>query len=301
MLEVATKTVYEQAPEGSLVGTVAARDPDDGDTLTFALDDDAGGRFAIDAASGEITVAAGALLDHASAPLHDIVVRVTDAGGLGGTARFTIEVQLDFRGDDEFVGGGGDDVIDGGEGSDLLQGGDGADRLDGGADHDLVFGDGGDDELSGGMDHDRLDGGDGADSLFGNAGDDRLDGGAGDDTLFGSLGNDVLRGGAGNDSLSGGGGADRFVFDGPGQGLDRISDFGSDDVLVLGGMLEGFAAGQEAEFVELVTVGNETTVWVDVDGDAGPADAEAVVVFGVVGGVTLEGMVAAGQTDLAPA
>jgi Ca2+-binding RTX toxin-like protein len=197
VVELATNTVYEQAPDGSLVGTVVASDPDDGDTRAFSLDDDAGGRFAIDAASGEIRVAAGSLLDHASAPVHDIMVRVTDAGGLSATARFTIEVQLDNRGDDEFVGGAGDDVIDGGEGSDLLQGGDGADRLDGGAGDDLVFGDGGDDDLSGGtgddqlfggMDDDRLDGGDGADSLFGNAGDDRLDGGDGDDTIFGSLG-----------------------------------------------------------------------------------------------------------------
>jgi large repetitive protein len=110
----------------------------------------------------------------------------------------------------------------------------------------------------------------------------------------------VLRGGAGNDTMSGGSGADRFVFDGPGQGLDRITDFGSGDELALGGMLEGFAPGQEADFVELVTVGNDTTVWVDVDGSAGPAEAEAVVVLSGVGGVTLEGMLAAGQIDLAP-
>ena len=310
VVELAANTLYEQAPEGSLVGTVAASDPDDGDTLTFSLDDDAGGRFAIDAASGEITVANGSLLDHASAPAHDIVVRVTDAGGLSGTARFTVEVQLDNRGDDTFVGGDGADVIDGGEGADLLQGGDGDDQLSGGAGDDLVFGDGGDDvvsggtgndQLFGGMGHDRLDGGDGADSLFGNAGDDVLDGSAGDDTIFGSLGNDVLRGGAGNDTLSGGDGADQFVYDGPGQGVDSISDFGSDDVLAIGGMLEGFAAGREAEFVELVTVGNDTTVRVDLDGAAGPATFEAIAMLSEVGAVTLAGMVDAGQIDFASA
>jgi Ca2+-binding RTX toxin-like protein len=101
--------------------------------------------------------------------------------------------------------------------------------------------------------------------------------------------------------MSGSSGADRFVFDGPGQGLDRITDFGGGDELALGGMLAGFAAGQEADFVELVTVGNDTTVWIDVDGSAGPAEAEAVVVLSGVGGVTLEGMLAAGQIDLAPA
>jgi hypothetical protein len=91
------------------------------------------------------------------------------------------------------------------------------------------------------------------------------------------------------------------VFDGPGQGVDRITDFGAGDVLALGGMLEGFAAGQEADFVELVTVGNDTTVRVDVDGAAGPATFEAIAVLGGVGGLTLGGMVEAGQIDFAPA
>jgi hypothetical protein len=88
LIELAANTVYEQAPDGSLVGVATATDPD-GDTLTYALDDDAGGRFRIDAVSGEIRVANGALLDHASAAEHAIVVRVTDGGGLGATARFT--------------------------------------------------------------------------------------------------------------------------------------------------------------------------------------------------------------------
>ena len=87
----------------------------------------------------------------------------------------------------------------------------------------------------------------------------------------------------------------------PGQGLDRITDFGSGDVLALGGMVEGFAAGQEADFVELVTVGNDTTVRVDVDGAIGPAAFEAVAVLSGVSGVTLGGMVEAGQIELAPA
>jgi Ca2+-binding RTX toxin-like protein len=148
LVELAASTVYEHAPDGSLVGTVAATDPDDGDRLTYALDDDAGGRFAIDALSGAITVADGTLLDHASAAGHDIVVRVTDGGGLSATAAFTIAVALDNRGDDEFAGGDGDDVIDGGLGDDLVQGGNGADRLSGGTGNDLLFGDDGDDQLS---------------------------------------------------------------------------------------------------------------------------------------------------------
>ena len=306
----ATSTVYEHTPAGSLVCTVLASDPDAGDALTFSLDDNAGGRFAIDAASGEVTVADGTLLDHATDQLHDLVVRVTDARGLSDSASFRVEVQLDNRGDDTFVGGDGDDVIDGGDGADLLQGGDGADRLSGGTGDDLLFGEDGNDTLSGdagadqlfgGMGGDRLDGGAGADTLFGNAGDDRLDGGAGDDTLFGSLGNDVLRGGAGNDSLSGGDGADRYVLDAAGQGVDTITGFGAGDVLAIGSMLTGFAAGHEADFVELATVGRNTTVRVDVDGAAGPAGFEAVAVLSGVSGVTLGGLVATGQIDFAAA
>jgi Ca2+-binding RTX toxin-like protein len=307
---IETGRVYEHAEAGSLVNTVLASDPDAGDTLTFLLDDDAGGRFAIDGATGEVTVADGSRLEHAIDQLHNLVVRVTDAYGLSATAGFRVEVQLDNRGDDTFVGSEGDDLLDGGDGADLLQGGDGADRLSGGNGDDLLFGEDGDDELSGdagadqlfgGMGDDRLAGGDGDDSLFGNSGADRLDGGDGDDTLFGSLGDDVLRGGAGNDSLNGGDGADRYVLDGPGQGVDTISGFGAGDVLAIGSMLDGFAAGREADFVALETVGRNTTVRVDVDGAAGGAGFEAVAVLSGVSGVTLDGLVSTGQIDLAAA
>ena len=48
---------------------------------TFSLTDDAGGRFAIDGNTGEITVADGSLLDYESAISHNVTVEVTDAGG----------------------------------------------------------------------------------------------------------------------------------------------------------------------------------------------------------------------------
>ncbi len=49
--------------------------------FTFSLTDDAGGRFAIDASTGEITVANGSLLDYETAASHDVTVEVTDAAG----------------------------------------------------------------------------------------------------------------------------------------------------------------------------------------------------------------------------
>ncbi len=84
--------VAENAADDTVVGTVAASDPD-ADGLTYSLTDNAGGRFAIDPASGQITVANGALLDYEDAPQHDITVKVTDPGGLSDTATYAIDVQ----------------------------------------------------------------------------------------------------------------------------------------------------------------------------------------------------------------
>ena len=49
--------------------------------FTFSLTDDAGGRFAIDSNTGEITVADGSLLDYETATTHNIGVQTTDAAG----------------------------------------------------------------------------------------------------------------------------------------------------------------------------------------------------------------------------
>ncbi|MEZ6087257.1 MAG: LamG-like jellyroll fold domain-containing protein [Pirellulaceae bacterium] len=50
-------------------------------SFTFSLTDDAGGRFAIDSNTGEITVADGSLLDYESATSLNVTVQVTDAAG----------------------------------------------------------------------------------------------------------------------------------------------------------------------------------------------------------------------------
>jgi Ca2+-binding RTX toxin-like protein len=235
LLALSADTVLESAPDGTAVGVVSAIDSDPGDTLTYALVDDAGGRFAIDPATGAITVADGSLLDFWTADQHSIVVQVTDAGGLSASAPFSIAVQWDNSGDDTLSASDSDDVIDGGPGNDTLHGeggndhligsagddtlygGDGDDTLEGAAGGDTLEGGTGDDTLEGGADDDFLfgldgadvlDGGDGGDQLFGDMGHDRLEGGAGDDSLFGNSGNDVLDGGAGNDMIFGSLGAD---------------------------------------------------------------------------------------------
>ena len=321
--ELSANAVFENAAAGTVVGVVAATDPDAGDALTYALLDDAGGRFSIDPTSGAIMVADGALLDFETADQHSVVVQVTDVGGLSATATFAIAVQFDNSGDDMLTGTAGDDVIDGGpgddqisgeggndtlagsDGTDFLTGGSGSDQLTGGAGDDMLFGDAGDDwlvggdgadQLHGGVDNDRMDGGAGDDQLLGNSGNDILNGDAGADTIFGSVGNDVVRGGAGSDTLSGGMGADRFVFDGI-DGVDVITDFGSGDVLAIGNLLTGFSAGQEAAFVRLVGEGANTAVQVDADGAATGSAFTSVAVLNGVTGTTVGALVNAGQID----
>ena len=49
--------------------------------FTFTLTDDAGGRFAIDSNTGEITVADGSQLNYETATSHNVTVEVTDAAG----------------------------------------------------------------------------------------------------------------------------------------------------------------------------------------------------------------------------
>ncbi|WP_170861467.1 cadherin repeat domain-containing protein, partial [Geitlerinema sp. PCC 9228] len=50
--------IAENASNGTSVGiTASSSDPDSSDTVTYSLQNDAGGRFAIDDNSGEVTVA----------------------------------------------------------------------------------------------------------------------------------------------------------------------------------------------------------------------------------------------------
>ncbi|QDT04437.1 Pentaxin family protein [Rubripirellula lacrimiformis] len=60
--------------------------------FTFTLTDDAGGRFEIDATTGEITVTDGSLLDYETATSHNVDVEVTDAAGNSYSEVMTIAV-----------------------------------------------------------------------------------------------------------------------------------------------------------------------------------------------------------------
>ncbi len=91
-LALSASQVAENASNGTVVGTVSGTDVDAGDTKTYALTDTAGGRFAINSSTGQITVANGGLLNYENATSHNVTVRVTDSGGLTYDETFTINL-----------------------------------------------------------------------------------------------------------------------------------------------------------------------------------------------------------------
>ncbi len=242
--------VDEDALAGTSLGTIGAVDPENAGGLAYSLDDDAGGRFAIDAATGEITVADASAIDFETDTSHVIKVRVTDAQGESTLQDITVDVNdVDDTGavpvDDPLVGGAGDDGLtpdggaspspspthEGGAGDDQIYGSYGDDAIYGGAGQDQVygedgddyiFGEGDDDQLFGNAGNDTLDGGDGNDQFYGGSGNDVIYGQAGLDQIYGEAGDDVIDGGSGDDQLYGGDGADHFLII-QGQGNDFVS------------------------------------------------------------------------------
>jgi hypothetical protein len=73
--------VDENTAAGTVVGVVAAGDPDIGQVLTYAIvSGNESGAFAIDAMTGEITVANAALMNFEANPTFTLTVEVTDNG-----------------------------------------------------------------------------------------------------------------------------------------------------------------------------------------------------------------------------
>jgi hypothetical protein len=93
-INTAQNAVTENAANGTTVGiTARAIDPDiTNNTITYGLTDSAEGRFAINAASGVVTVADGARLDRESAESHNITVRATSSDGSSSTQTFMINL-----------------------------------------------------------------------------------------------------------------------------------------------------------------------------------------------------------------
>ena len=89
----ATFSLAEDSADDSVVGTVSASDVDAGDTLSYAITGgDPTGVFAIDSATGEITVADSSQLDFETNPVFNLTVTATDSGGLSGGAAVSVNL-----------------------------------------------------------------------------------------------------------------------------------------------------------------------------------------------------------------
>ena len=85
-------SVAENAALGSAIGlTATAADPDGTDAVSYSLDDDAGGRFAIDAGTGIVTVAGAIDRESVGASL-TLVVRATSTDSSFQTRSFTVSI-----------------------------------------------------------------------------------------------------------------------------------------------------------------------------------------------------------------
>ncbi len=94
----ASFSVDENSPNGTVVGTVVATDPNPGDTLTYDITGgNTGLAFAIDS-NGQITVNNSSELDYETATYFALTVEVVDSGSLSDTANITINLKDVFEG-----------------------------------------------------------------------------------------------------------------------------------------------------------------------------------------------------------
>jgi Ca2+-binding RTX toxin-like protein len=156
-LSLSASTVSEAAAVGSVVGILSASDAE-GDALTYSLEDDADGMFAIVTEGGETRLVVNGRLDFETASSHVVDVVVSD-GEFETSVDFTISVT-------DAV-----DLVTGDAGNNVLEGAQGADILRGFGGNDTLYGYEGGDTLVGGKGQDRLYGGKGADVFEFSTGD----------------------------------------------------------------------------------------------------------------------------------
>jgi len=235
-----TLTIAENSANGSAVGTVTRSDVDSGDTRTWSLTDNAGGRFAINSSTGAVTVANSSLLNFESATSHNITIRVTDTAGatfdkvLAVTVSDVAEVLTLTVGNDTFTDNGFTETsVDASGGDDLVYVSSGNDNLNGGTGTDTVSYENATSAVTVSLALTTAQNtvGSGTDTLqqFEN-----LTGSSFNDTLTGDANGNTLRGAAGNDTLTGDAGADTFNVD---SGTDTITDLsnGSDTIVIAAG------------------------------------------------------------------
>ncbi|MFM7058803.1 MAG: cadherin domain-containing protein, partial [Planctomycetota bacterium] len=262
-----TAAIDEHSPAGTTVVTVAASDPDPGQSLTWRIvSGNTADAFQIHPLTGQITVAAPASVDFETTPVFSLIVEVTDSATQPLSARASVRISLNDRPEVGARMVNGVLHVEGTAAADSIQlwndaasgqtavgingtfhgaftvpaggrvvvlAGDGDDVVSAGACRVPVwiFGEAGNDQLTGSAFNDRLDGGPGNDLLLGLGGDDLLFGGTGNDWIEGHAGHDMLIGEAGNDRIEGGTGNDFSIG---GSGADYIKGGDGDDLLVTG-------------------------------------------------------------------
>jgi len=230
---------------GTIVADVSSvTDVEVGDSFTYSLTDNAGGKYAINSSTGEISLVNSHSISAVDS--HTVTVMATDAGGnsysetlgihlgtagadtISGTAYF--DVMYGLAGDDNLNGGSGKDVLYGGAGNDTLQGGVGNDTLHGGTGADVLDGGGGIDTA----DYSSATSGvtvDLSNAAAQNTGSSGVDTFLNIENVTGSAYNDTIIGDSGNNSISGGDGAD-YIDGGAG---DDLIQFGNGGDIVHGG------------------------------------------------------------------
>jgi len=251
-------SVSDSAANGSVVGVIQATDPDAGDTLNYALLDNFGGAFGINASTGAVTVADASLVASYTGQTLVLPVAVTDLGGLGLQGSVHVNVVTappqnplitgtsgndtlagTFM-DDTIFGLAGDDQLNGDLGNDVLNGGLGNDRFTGGAGVDtLTYDDAtaaikinlsilGKAQATVGAGSDILV--DQIENVTGSNYNDVLTGNGLDNLMYGLNGNDQINGGVGADTMIGGLGNDTYTVDNVNDQVIENAGGGTDSV-----------------------------------------------------------------------
>ena len=87
-ITLSASSVPENSASGTVVGNLSTTDPNSGQTFSYTLLDNAGGRFKV--VNDKLQVDNGSLLDYESSTSHNVKIRTTDSGGLSYDKTFTI-------------------------------------------------------------------------------------------------------------------------------------------------------------------------------------------------------------------
>ena len=137
-------SLAENVKAGTVVGTVAAKDQDAGDHVSFSISGANAKLFRMD--GDKIVVAGGVAFDALKTSSYDIVVKATDDHGLSSSQ--TVKIGITNVSGHVSGGGGNDDVHGHCGNDDNMDGGNGNDHMHGGHDGDHMHGGHGRDSFS---------------------------------------------------------------------------------------------------------------------------------------------------------